>query len=79
MTTMTPEPVRRWWSVSALARAWRVPRRWIAHQIDKGALPAYRVGGRVLRIRDADCRAYGAVPPPNQGSLHSPAGPTRAQ
>jgi excisionase family DNA binding protein len=47
-------------TVAELARYWRVAERTVQYQVQKGALPATRVG-RSIRIRTVDARAFGRI------------------
>ncbi|GAB6939548.1 helix-turn-helix domain-containing protein [Isoptericola variabilis] len=53
-TTTLPEP---YWSVADTAHAGQVNHMTVRRAIDRGDLPAYRIG-RVLRIRPEDAQAW---------------------
>lgn len=54
-----PQPeIPAFWTVQELSRRAGIPERTIQHHIDKGALPARRIGPRRLYIRVPDALAY---------------------
>ena len=53
-----PEP---YVTLSQLARYWRVSGRRLRRHIESGALPAIRIGPRLLRISTADARRFEQV------------------
>jgi excisionase family DNA binding protein len=55
---MTELPKKPHYSIEELAAWWCVSRRVVRHQIDKGALPAKRIG-REYRIEAAVVEQYG--------------------
>ena len=44
-------------TVAEVAAAWRVSEHYVRNLIQRGELPATRVGGKLLRIRPADADA----------------------
>lgn len=57
-TAMKALPEKAHYSVEELAAYWSVTTRVIRHQIDKGALPAIRVG-REYRVNRYEVERYG--------------------
>jgi excisionase family DNA binding protein len=55
---VSPPEVKAFWTVQELARRTGIPERTIQHHIDKGALPARRIGPRRLYIRVPDALIY---------------------
>jgi len=62
-------------TVEELAAYWRVDRRALYRDIEKGALKATRIG-RVIRIRIEDARAYGT--PADSGLIIGPIASVRS-
>lgn len=53
-----------------LAEYWGTPVKNVYRWIDKGGLPAERIGPRLLRIRADDARRFGKPPDDTNGSAH---------
>ena len=57
---MTDEGLPRVFTPATLALRWHCSERHVRNMIDRGELPAFRLGGKLLRIRTADVIAFEA-------------------
>ncbi len=70
------------YSIKTLAERWGCDHKTVRRMLDRGALPSFRAGGKLVRIRGEDVEAWenagGAIKSDHTGSDTSKARPSRS-